>query len=61
LIGCISGFASEQVAGFESEISDRPGLISELSGGSWGLQEGSRQARHPIALAQDSFDHGKAH
>ena len=35
-------------------------LVSELSGGFWGLQEGFRQTRHLIALAQDSFDRDKA-
>jgi hypothetical protein len=45
------------VAGFNSEIPS--GSISGLSGGLWGLQEGFGQARHLMALAQDSFDRDK--
>src|SRR5262249_8601099 len=45
LVGCISG----KSAGFASKSGRLlAGLISELSGSSWGLQEGSLQARNRI-------------
>ena len=53
-------YPTEMEAGREGSVSE-DGDVTGSAFTSWRLRKGSHLARHLIALAQDSFNRGKAH